>query len=225
MDAVGPPMQLSPDTLANSADLLVFLVVGLFASAHCLGMGDPLVSIYADRVVELDAAVPVGDIVRGATGILIGLCILTGGVSYLFHGMQAPVPERVSGVSSLFNRVSGHLTSRIDRLTDPLGIVGPGTVHAVLPCPIIYPAHLYAFALGDTIRGGLALGVLGLGTMPTLLASETMLGTLFTKRRVSLHRGPGAAFPLLGYILQSNGLMLPGFDVPHLNVLYYQPLT
>jgi sulfite exporter TauE/SafE len=264
-------VQLSTDAVAGSADLLVFLVVGLFAGAHCLGMCGPLVSIYADRVAEhsesrredtltlfavrqhllfnagravgyaaigalfgllggtlftsIDAVSPVGDVVRGTTGIMVGLFILVAGISYLFRGVHAPLPEGVPGVSKLFNWVSGHLTSRVNRLAGSPRIVGLGTVHAVLPCPIIYPAYLYAFAIGDPVRGGMVLGVLGLGTMPTLLAYGTMIGTVSTKRRVSLHRGLGVAFLLLGYIPLSHGLMLLGFDVPHLNVPYYQPLV
>jgi len=34
---------------AGNVDLLVFLVVGLLAGAHCLGMCGPLVTAYADR--------------------------------------------------------------------------------------------------------------------------------------------------------------------------------
>jgi sulfite exporter TauE/SafE len=263
--------QISPNAVASSADLIVFLVVGLFAGAHCLGMCGPLVSIYADRVAEhsesrredtltlfivrqhllfnfgraagytavgvlfgflggavftsVDAVAPVGDAVRGAIGVLIGLLIVAGGVSYIFQGVHAPIPKRISGAFGLFNRVSGHLTSRIDRLAGSPRIVGLGTVHALLPCPIIYPAYLYAFAIGNPVRGGLALGVLGLGTIPTLLAYGTLLGSVSTDRRVLLHRGLGTAFLLLGYIPLSHGLILLGFDVPHLNVPYYQPLA
>lgn len=271
MSLAGAPMQLSPGAVANSADLLVFLVVGLFAGAHCLGMCGPLVSIYAERVSEhtesrredtltlfavrqhllfnlgrtagyaamgalfgflggavftsIDAVAPVGDAVRGATGVLVGLFILAAGFSYMFRGTHASVPDRIAGFSRLFGWVSGHLTGRIDRLAGSPRIVGLGTVHAVLPCPIIYPAYLYAFAIGDPVRGGLSLGVLGLGTIPTLLAYGTVLGTVSPERRAALHRGLGATFLLLGYIPLSHGLMLLGFDVPHLDVPFYQPLA
>lgn len=271
MGPAGTPVQLSPGAVASSVDLLVFLVVGLFAGAHCLGMCGPLVSIYADRVAEhsesrrddtltlfvvrqhllfnigrtagyaavgalfgflggavftsIDAVARVGDAVRGATGILVGLFILAVGVSYVSGGMHTPIPERISGVSGLFNWVNGHLTSRINRIAGSPRIVGLGSVHAVLPCPIIYPAYLYAFVIGSPVRGGLALGVLGLGTIPTLLAYGTMLGTVSTEHRATLHRGLGVVFLLLGYIPLSHGLMLLGFDVPHLNVPYYQPLA
>jgi sulfite exporter TauE/SafE len=271
MDATATLLQFSPDAVASNADLVVFLVVGLFAGAHCLGMCGPLVSIYADRVskhtesrrgdtltvfavrqhllfnvgravgyaavgalfgflggtvfTSIEGVVPVGDVVRGGAGVLVGLVILGSGVSYLFQGTHASIPERVAGVSGLFNWVSGHLTSRIDRLAGSPRIVGLGTIHAVLPCPIIYPAYLYAFAIGDPIRGALALGVLGVGTIPTLLAYGTMLGTLSAKRRRSLHRGLGVAFLLLGYIPLSHGLTLLGFEVPHLAIPYYQPLA
>lgn len=271
MGPAGTPLQLSPDAVATSADLLVFLVVGLFAGAHCLGMCGPLVSIYAERVTDhadsrredtltlfvvrqhllfnlgraagyaavgalfgflggavftsVDALAQVGDAVRGATGILVGLFILAAGLSYILRGTHASIPGRISGGSGLFGWVSGHLTSRIDRLAGSPRIVGLGTVHAVLPCPIIYPAYLYAFAIGDPVRGGLSLGVLGLGTIPTLLAYGTILGTVSPDRRASLHRALGATFLLLGYIPLSHGLVLLGVDVPHLNLPFYQPLA
>ncbi len=264
-------LQLSPESVAGSADLLVFLVVGLFAGAHCLGMCGPLVSVYADRIADrsearrsdtltlfalrqhllfnlgrtgayaamgalfgllggvvftsVDRVAPVGDGVRGLTGVLVGLFILAAGVSYLLRGSEESMTERVPGANRVFGRVSGVLTERVDRLAGSPRIVGLGAVHSVLPCPIIYPAYLYAFAVGDPVRGGLALGVLGLGTIPALLAYGTMLGSLSASRRASLHHGLGAAFLLLGYIPLSHGLVLLGIDVPHVPLPYYQPLT
>jgi sulfite exporter TauE/SafE len=165
---------------------------------------------------------PLGDAVRGVTGVLVGLFILAAGGSYLFRGTAVRVPE---GASGLFGRVSARLTDRVDELAGSPRIVALGTVHAVLPCPIIYPAYLYAFAAGDPVRGGVALGVLGLGTVPTLFAYGTVLGSVSAERRAALHRGLGAAFLLLGYIPLSHGLVLLGVDVPHLDVPYYQPLA
>jgi len=82
-----------------------------------------------------------------------------------------------------------------------------------------------AFAIGDPVRGGLSLGVLGLGTIPTLLAYGTVLGSVSPERRATLHRGLRATFLLLGYIPLSHGLLLLGFDVPTLEVPFYQPLV
>jgi sulfite exporter TauE/SafE len=271
MDLVVAPLQLSPEAVAGSADLVVFLVVGLFAGAHCLGMCGPLVSVYADRIAaqsdsrrddtvtpfavrqhllfnlgrtagyatmgalfgllggavftSVDGVAPIGDGVRGITGILVGLFILAAGLSYLFRGTEESMTDRIPGASRLFGRVSRVLTERVDRLAGSPRIVGLGSIHALLPCPIIYPAYLYAFAIGNPVRGGLALGVLGLGTIPALLAYGTMLGSLSAGRRARLHHGLGAAFLLLGYIPLSHGLVLLGIDVPHVPLPYYQPLA
>ncbi|MHB9288054.1 sulfite exporter TauE/SafE family protein [Halobacteriales archaeon Cl-PHB] len=262
---------VSAGTVTANADLLVFLVVGLLAGAHCLGMCGPLVSVYADRVAQqsdarrddtltlfevrqhllfnfgrtlgyaavgalfgllggavftsVDGVAPLGDGVRGVTGVLVGLFILAAGVSYLFRGTHDSVPANLPGVSRLFGAVSQTLTRHVDRIAGSPRIVGLGTIHAVLPCPIIYPAYLYAFAIGDPLRGGLSLAVLGLGTIPTLLAYGTMIGTLSVRKRVTLHRGLGAAFLVLGYLPLSHGLMLLGIHLPHVPVPYYQPLA
>lgn len=263
--------QLAPTAVSTNADLLVFLVVGLLAGAHCLGMCGPMVSVYAERVssatstrrddtltlfevrqhalfnlgrtagyatvgatfglagglffATVEGVSPLSDGLRAATGIVVGSLIVLGGLSYLLRGRQSSVLESLPVLSGLFGYLSGLLTARIDRLATSGGIAGLGAVHAVLPCPIIYPAYLYAFAIGDPVRGGLALAVLGLGTMPTLFAYGTMLGTLSVTQRARLHRALGVAFVVLGYVPISHGLMLLGYDVPHLDLPYYQPLT
>jgi len=111
----------------------------------------------------------------------------------------------VPGITGLFQRISGALTARVDRLGGGPGIVGLGTVHAVLPCPIIYPASLSAFAVSDPLRGGLAMFVLGIGTFPTLVAYGTMIGSLSRTRRIHLHRALGVTFCVAWYIPASHG--------------------
>lgn len=173
----------------------------------------------------VDEVSALGDGLRGVTGIVVGTLIVVGGLSYLLRGRQSTVLESLPLFSGAFGYVSGVLTARIDRLATSSGIAGLGAVHAVLPCPIIYPAYLYAFAVGDPVRGGLSLAVLGVGTMPTLFAYGTMLGTLDTAHRAHLHRALGVTFVVLGYVPISHGLTLLGYDVPHLDLPYYQPLT
>lgn len=253
---------------AEHVDLLVFLVVGLLAGAHCLGMCGPLVTAYADRFesqsnakrrdtltlyevrqhslfnlgragsyallgglfgllggvafTSVDAVTAVGNDVRAAVGVLVGVAIIASGAYYL-RG-RSGVPHGLPVVGPLFARVSGLLVGRIDRLANSPGIVGLGAIHGLLPCPIIYPAYLYAFALGDPIRGALSLGVLGLGTIPTLFVYGTAIGALTTETRVRLHRVLGAAFIVLGYLPLQHGLMLYGIHLPHLPIPFYQPL-
>lgn len=264
-------LQLAPAPVASNVDLAVFLVVGVLAGAHCLGMCGPLVGVYADRISKgrssrrgghltlfevrqhtlfnagrtvgyatvgavlgllggtlfttAEHVAAVGDGVRATTGILVGSLIILGGLSYVFRGSRASLPISIPGVSTAFRRISGLLTAQIDNLAGSAGIVGLGTVHALLPCPIIYPAYLYAVVVGDPIRGGLALFVLGLGTFPSMFAYGTMLGSLSSLQRARLHRALGFAFCVLGYIPLSHGLALLGVPVPHIDLPYYQPLT
>ncbi len=169
-----------------------------------------------------DTVAAVGDSVRATLGILVGIAIIASGLYYL-RG-RAGVPHGLPIVGPLFGWLSGLLASRVDRLAGSPGIVGLGAVHGLLPCPIIYPAYLYAFALGDPIRGALSLAVLGLGTIPTLFLYGTVLTTIGTRQRVRLHRGLGAVFILLGYIPLQHGLMLYGIHLPHPPIPFYQPL-
>lgn len=168
---------------------------------------------------------PVGAGVRAATGIVVGLLIFAAGLGYLFRGAGGSHTPSLPILSGAFRRISAALTGHVDRLAGSVGIVALGGVHAALPCPIIYPAYLYALAIGDPVRGGLSLAALGLGTLPTLFAYGTMLGTLSTAQRAGLHRLLGAAFVVLAYVPISHGLTLLGFGVPHLDLPYYQPLT
>jgi len=265
------PLQLAPTAVTTNADLAVFLVVGVLAGAHCLGMCGPLVGLYADRMAEaksgrrrdalslyevrqhalfnggrvlgyaavgalfgllggtlfttVDAVSAVGTGVRAATGLVVGALVVAGGLAYVVRGSSAAPHVSIPYVSGAFRRVSGVLTGHVDRLAASPAVVALGTVHAVLPCPIIYPAYLYAFAIGDPVRGGLSLAVLGIGTFPSLFAYGTVLGSLSARQRAGLHRVLGVAFVALGYILLSHGLTLVGLDVPHVKLPYYQPLT
>lgn len=176
----------------------------------------------AVTVASSEAVAAVGDAVRGATGILVGVAIIASGLYYL-RGRTAVPGHGLPVVGSLFRRLTGLLSSRIDRLATSPGIVALGAVHGFMPCPIIYPAYLYAFALGSPTRGALSLAALGLGTIPTLFAYGTVMTAIDTDTRVRLHRGLGAAFLVLGYIPLSHGLLLYGIHLPHPPLPFAQP--
>jgi sulfite exporter TauE/SafE len=155
----------------------------------------------------------VGDGLRGGVGVFVGLLIVSVGVSYLLGGaggLHRFVPD-----GAPLGRLVATATDRVDRLAAGPGIVALGALHGLFPCPIIYPAYLYAFALGDPLRGGLSLLVLGLGTIPTLFLYGTVLDAVSATRRRWLHRALGAAFVALGYVLLAHGLMLFGIHLPH----------
>lgn len=160
---------------------------------------------------------------RAGLGVLVGVAIMASGTYYL-RGRAGVPGHGLPVVGGLLERLTGVVTRRIDRLATGPGIVLLGGVHGLFPCPIIYPAYLYALALGDPLRGALALGVLGLGTIPTLLAYGTVVGGMSVRSRVSLHRALGVAFIVLGYVPLQHGLMTVGIHLPHPPIPFYQPL-
>ena len=165
----------------------------------------------------------VADTVRAAAGILVGLFILATGTRYLLGGVGGGV-ESLPGAAGLFDRVSGALLARIDTWVRGPRIVALGAVHAVLPCPLLFPAYLYAFARGSPVEGALALGVLGLGTFPTLFALGTLWTEVSARTRSRLHRVLGALFLVLGLVALTHGLRLAGVPVPRIPLPVYQPL-
>ncbi|MFP8957467.1 sulfite exporter TauE/SafE family protein [Natrialbaceae archaeon A-CW3] len=220
-DRIAKSSTSRPDTLSlTEVRQHALFNVGRAASYAAIGGLFGLVGALA--YTSADAVSTVGDPIRGVAGILVGIAIIASGAYYL-RG-QPGIPHGLPLVGPLFARLSSVLVSRVDRLANSPGIVGLGAIHGLLPCPIIYPAYLYAFALGDPIRGALSLGALGLGTIPTLFAYGTLLGSLSTTTRVRLHRALGVGFLVLGYVPLQHGLMLLGIHLPHPHIPFYQPL-
>jgi sulfite exporter TauE/SafE len=163
-------------------------------------------------------------VVRASTGLLIGILILITGFRYLFdrqtHGVVRTVPL-LGRLTSLFEILQSRVTSRVSGSNAVL----LGLLHGLLPCPLIYPAYLYAFARGDPLGGVVTLGVLGLGTIPTLFIYGTVMTAIDTTTRNHLHRALGAAFLILGLMPIAHSLSLFGIPVPHIEPPIYQPLS
>jgi hypothetical protein len=162
--------------------------------------------------------------VRGVAGVAAGAFILVTGAAYAARG--AGHGPSLPGLDGLFARVSGTLTRRVDRWVAGPRVVGLGAVHALLPCPILYPVYLYALARGSPTAGAASLAAVGLGTFPTLFASGLAVGSLGdATTRTRLHRVLGVVFLLLGYVPLAHGLALLGVDLlPHVHIPIYQPL-
>jgi sulfite exporter TauE/SafE len=165
----------------------------------------------------------VSDAVRATAGLVVGLFIVGTGLRYAsgrhgsHGGLDLPVVGRLTGVF-------GTLQSRIHGWARGPGIVGLGLVHGLLPCPLLYPAYLYAFARGSPLAGVLTLGVLGLGTIPTLFVYGTVVQSVDATNRQRLHRALGVAFLFLGLMPIAHSLVLFGIQVPHVEPPIYQPL-
>lgn len=244
-------------------DVALFLVIGLLAGAHCLGMCGPLVTIYSDRMdrsreshesrgahlttyevrqhalfnlgrtasytiigavfgalggilfVTTDSVTAAVEPLRGSVGLLVGGFVIATGIYYL--------AGRTTGGLSIpgLERVSGWLLSHVDRLANGPGIVALGAVHGLLPCPVLYPAYLYAFTTGSPTGGAIALAALGVGTIPTVFAYGTVIESVDAVHRRRVHRLLGVAFVALGYVLFAHGLMSIGIHVPHPSLPFY----
>ena len=177
-------------------------------------------------VFDAAAFASVSGPVRGVAGVVAGAFILVTGATST-AGRSGP-GLAIPGLDGLFARVSSLLTARVDRWVGGPRIAGLGMVHALLPCPILYPVYLYALARGSPVAGAVSLAAVGLGTFPTLFASGLAVGSLDSLapgRRATLHRVLGVAFLLLGYVPLAHGLTLLGVDgLPHVHIPIYQPL-
>jgi len=263
----------SASSLAGQpVSLGVFLLIGLFGGAHCLGMCGPLVTTYADRMREQSAdadgrtdsrlsvgmvkqhglfnlgravsytligglfglagslvVVSAGQVTTAfrelniVVGFSIGLLIMAAGVSYLVRGQVMSLPGE-SLVTPVTTAVQSRLMARVDDYVGGPRIALLGGIHGLLPCPLLYPAFLYAFAQAAPVRGALSLAALGLGTIPSLFLYGTLFQSVSVSTRVKLHRVLGVGFLVLGYIPFQHALMLMGIELPHLPVPFYQPL-
>ncbi|MFD1571610.1 sulfite exporter TauE/SafE family protein [Halorubrum laminariae] len=156
--------------------------------------------------------------VRGIVGLGVGAAVIVVGVRYALGSATGGV--HLPGL----DRVTGWLTGHVDRLANGPGIVGLGALHGLLPCPILYPAYLYAFASGSATSGALALAALGVGTMPAVFLYGTVIEGVDAVHRRRVHRLLGLAFVALGYVLFAHGLMAVGVHVPHPSLPFWNPL-
>jgi sulfite exporter TauE/SafE len=168
--------------------------------------------------VTADQLTAVADLVRGGVGIAIGAFVIVAGAKYLLGGGAGGI--QIPGVG----RVTNWLAVRVQRFVNSPGIVGLGALHGLLPCPILYPAYLFAFATGSAVSGAIALAALGIGTIPAVFAYGTLIESVDAVHRQRLHRLLGAVFLVLGYVLLAHGLMAVGIHIPHPMLPHYQPL-
>ncbi|MFC6989964.1 sulfite exporter TauE/SafE family protein [Haloplanus sp. GCM10025708] len=196
--------------LFNAGRTVSYAVIGALMGA----LGALLFDAAAVAAVATD--------VRATAGVVVGVFIVVTGLSYLVSGSMGGHSIPLFG--DAFGRVYGLVTDRVDSWVRGPRIVGLGLLHGLLPCPLLYPAFLYAFVRGSPAEGAVSLAALGLGTFPTLLAYGTLFQSIGTTSRVRLHRVLGALFILLGYLPFAHGLMLFGIHLPHPPIPIYQPL-
>ncbi|WP_135827620.1 sulfite exporter TauE/SafE family protein [Halorussus halobius] len=159
--------------------------------------------------------------VRAATGIGAGLVVAAVGVTYLTGRGARRVP--IPGIDRISAAVRTALVPRVDAWVGDYRIAGLGAVHGLLPCPLLYPAYLYAFAQGSALGGVAALAALGAGTIPAVFLTGALFDGLDVGERRRLHRGLGLAFVALGYVPVQHGLAALGVGLPAVPLPSFQP--
>lgn len=164
---------------------------------------------------------------QGAIGILTGTAIIAMGFTRLAGYRQGAVEGVIAGtgIGSAFARSYTAISTQVDRWVNGVGIAGLGALHGLLPCMLLYPAFLYAFAQGSPVYGLLSLGALGFGTVPSVFLYATVIQSVSARRRRVVHYGLGVLFIGLGYGLIAMGFMRFGVSLPLPDIPYYQPLT
>ena len=172
-------------------------------------------------ITARDITLVVGDI-RAFAGIVVGVVVIGVGFGYVSSGSSrslVPADWVSRGTRFLHSRVTPH----VDAWVGDRRIVGLGAVHGILPCPLLYPAFLYAFVQGSTVGGAAALAALAAGTFPAVFLTGTVIESTNLRHRKNLHRVLGVVFVLLGYIPLQHGLASLGVPLPHVPIPYYQP--
>lgn len=159
---------------------------------------------------------------HAVTGIVVGAVIVAIGVRYAVR-LEFPT-TRVPGLGRLSAVVTGRIVTRVDAWVGDVRIAGLGAAHGLLPCPLLYPAFLYAFVQGDPLGGAVALAALGVGTIPAVFLVGTLFGAVSRTTRLRFHRVLGVVFVALGYIPLQHGLAAVGVPLPHPPIPYYSPL-
>lgn len=172
--------------------------------------------------LTMETLLAVTNAIRGSVGVVFGILIICHGIGAVV-GRHGSVLHRLPIPGLSIDWFVNGASSRLARVADGPGIVGLGLVHGLVPCPMLYAAFVYVFAVGSPVVGVAALAAFGLGTVPAVFLYGTVLGSLDPIRMTRLHRVLGVAFVVLGYVLFAHGIMALGVHLPHPQLPHYLP--
>lgn len=172
--------------------------------------------------LTMDKLLTIANALRGTMGIVLGALIIYHGISTV-AGRHGSVLQKLPIPSIATDTLRDGVSSRIARAANGRDIVGLGLIHGLVPCPMLYAAFVYVFAVGSPIDGIAALTAFGLGTVPAVFLYGTTLGSVDPAQMSRLHRALGCAFVLLGYVLFAHGSMALGIRFPHPELPHYLP--
>jgi len=178
----------------------LLFVTGLLTSLHCVAMcggitlsrasvgenfrlrSATLMQYHLGRIVSYTLT----GIIMGAIGAIAapndlvrGIVILVGGVGMAFFALSGIFPRWFSRVR-LPNLAANLSTSKGKWSRSSLGI---GFINGFVPCGPLQGMQLYALASGSALKGGLAMLIFALGTMPLLFGFGTFVTLLSNKFR------------------------------------------
>ncbi|HNY01238.1 MAG TPA: sulfite exporter TauE/SafE family protein [Bacteroidales bacterium] len=172
-------------------DLLQPLVIGLFGSAHCVGMCGPIALALPLKGNTWDSrlfSTLLYNLGRSVTYFILGLAFGLAGMGLHIWGLQQWVSIGLGTLMILsvgFPLLAG--SGRYTRLTDRLysgirkgfgrflglrtygSLLAVGLLNGLLPCGLVYIALAGALVSSGPFEGGWHMLVFGLGTIPALL--------------------------------------------------------
>ncbi|MFT5142045.1 MAG: sulfite exporter TauE/SafE [Rhodothermales bacterium] len=206
-------------------DIASLFLMGLFGSAHCLGMCGGF-SLLAGRsgwwpgyALGKTLTYSLMGVAGGLVGHLVirtapvqqAVSILVGVVLIVLGAATAGlIPDRFAGISGLTNWIGPRLGSAMAS-GRRWGSIGVGALNGLLPCGLVYAALLLSVDSGSAVGGGVMMAVFGLATLPALALAGVIGQRLTPDRRVGLVRAGGLLVIAMGLLaIWRAFMMMPG---------------
>ncbi|NTW58300.1 MAG: sulfite exporter TauE/SafE family protein [Nitrospirae bacterium] len=220
--------------MISSPDYLGILIIGLFGSAHCIGMCGGFVGMYSLRKSAAQPAlshhllynlgrITTYSLLGGTLGsigsfavyagehrVIPGIVLLLAGFIMVLMGLDI---AGILGKRGLFERTGitdavffRRVLFRIRSLQSMAGTFLLGLMLGLLPCGLLYPILLHASSSGGFLPGALTAAVFGLGTVPAMMSFGYVVSRIQPHLRLLLYRVAAALIILLGMRMILRGL-------------------
>jgi hypothetical protein len=203
-----------------SPEILASFFIGLFGSAHCIGMCGPIaialpvpnsnnISFVAGRLLYNIGRVATYSFLGAVFGLLGSRLVISGfqqsvsialGVAIVIAVLIPPKYKAKITQHQVVQKVTLPLKSGISDLFkrgtfSALFLIG--ILNGFLPCGLVYVALAGAIASGNAISGSAVMILFGLGTVPTMFAA-TVFGKFIN---INIRRKISKAVPVFALVL------------------------
>ncbi len=210
-------------------DLIVVFIIGLFGSAHCIGMcGGFVVAMgqlhggsgraramqslyYVGKTMTYTVFGAVAGAFGAAVGAAIGgvqdaLSIALGIVIVLIGLSLAGVFSRLRALPTVpgVQALSGAIGKLLQRRSGA-SLFALGALNGLLPCGLVYALLVKAAATGSVVGGAATMAVFGLATVPALYILSLSSGLMRPLWRNRLSRIGGVLVVVLGLLTIARG--------------------